>query len=139
VLLRRAMELIDANVTRDIGLADIADAVHVTPRAHHDLRAADRMRDTVTAIAGRWGFMHTGRFAVLYRQTYGQSPHTPLRDDPAGAQLPPSSPVRTDESMALSLRTLWAYRGFGGDLTRTAAALAVHRSTVRYRLHRIRT
>jgi DNA-binding PucR family transcriptional regulator len=40
--------------------------------------------------------------------------------------------------MALLLRTLWAYRGFGGDLTRTAAALAVHRSTVRYRLHRIR-
>jgi hypothetical protein len=29
--------------------------------------------------------------------------------------------------MALLLRTLWAYRGFGGDLASTAAALAVHR------------
>ncbi len=33
---------------------------------------------TVAEIAGRWGFEHAGRFAVLYRQTYGQSPHTTL-------------------------------------------------------------
>jgi AraC-like DNA-binding protein len=104
VLLRRAIEFIDANVARDISLADIAEAVHVTPRAvqymfrrhldttpmqylrrlrlqyaHQELLASDRMQDTVTAIAARWGFMHTGRFAVLYRQTYGQSPHTTLR------------------------------------------------------------
>ncbi|WP_253867715.1 AraC family transcriptional regulator [Mycobacterium sp. GA-1285] len=104
VLLRRAMEFMDANATQDIALADIAEAVHVTPRAvqymfrhhldttplqylrrlrlhyaHQQLLAADRNSDTVTAIAARWGFAHTGRFAVLYRQTYGQSPHTTLR------------------------------------------------------------
>ena len=33
---------------------------------------------TVTEIAQRWGFLHTGRFAVLYRQIYGRSPHTTL-------------------------------------------------------------
>jgi transcriptional regulator GlxA family with amidase domain len=47
--------------------------------AHHELLAADRRNDTVTAIAARWGFMHTSRFAVFYRQTYGRSPHVTLR------------------------------------------------------------
>jgi DNA-binding PucR family transcriptional regulator len=44
-----------------------------------------------------------------------------------------------DEQMALLLRTLRAYHELDGDLARTAAALLVHRSTVRYRLHRIRS
>jgi AraC-like DNA-binding protein len=104
VLLRRAMEYMNANATSDIGLAEIAEAVHVTPRAvqymfrrhlettpmqylrrlrlhyaHLELLAGDRMHNTVTDIAARWGFAHTGRFAVLYRQTYGRSPHTTLR------------------------------------------------------------
>jgi transcriptional regulator GlxA family with amidase domain len=103
-LLRRAMEYMDANASNDIGLADIAGAIHVTPRAvqymfrrhldttplqylrrmrlhyaHLELSAADRMMDTVTEIAARWGFAHTGRFAVIYRQAYGQSPHATLR------------------------------------------------------------
>ncbi|HET6736379.1 helix-turn-helix transcriptional regulator [Mycobacterium sp.] len=103
-LLRRAIEYIDANAASDISLADIAEAVHVTPRAvqymfrrnldmtpmqylrrirlhhaHEALLAGDRMRDSVTAIAARWGFMHTSRFAVLYRETYGRSPHATLR------------------------------------------------------------
>jgi AraC-like DNA-binding protein len=104
VLLRRAIEYIDANAINDIGLADIAEAVHVTPRAvqymfrrhlettplqylrrlrvhyaHQELLTGDRTHSTVTEIAARWGFAHTGRFAVMYRQTYGQSPHTTLR------------------------------------------------------------
>ena len=104
VLLARAIEFIDANAANDVSLADIAEAVHVTPRAvqymfrrhlettplqylrkvrlhhaHQEFLGADRMQETVTAIAARWGFVHTGRFAVLYRQTYGQSPHTTLR------------------------------------------------------------
>lgn len=104
VLLRRAVDYMDRNADNDIALADVAEAIHVTPRAvqymfrkhlnttplqylrelrlhraHHDLIKANRMDDTVTAIAARWGFMHSGRFAVLYRETYGQSPHTTLR------------------------------------------------------------
>ncbi|MGE2721572.1 AraC family transcriptional regulator [Mycolicibacterium celeriflavum] len=102
VLLRRAIEFMEANVRDDIALPDIAEAVHVTPRAvqymfqrhlattplqylrrmrlnyaHQELLGA-RNGDTVTEIAARWGFAHTGRFAVLYRQTYGQSPHVTL-------------------------------------------------------------
>jgi AraC-like DNA-binding protein len=105
VLLRRAIEFIDANVIEDIALAEIAEAAYLTPRAvqymfrrhlhsapmqylrrlrlhyaHQELRAADRTQDTVTAIAAHWGFMDTSRFAVLYRQTYGQRPHTTLRE-----------------------------------------------------------
>lgn len=105
VLLRRAVDFIQANASNDIALADIADAVHVssravqymfrrhldtTPlqyvrrlrlaRAHTDLVAGNPLDDTVSAIATRWGFAHTGRFAVQYRQNYGQSPHETLRD-----------------------------------------------------------
>ncbi len=88
----------------DISINEIAAAVHLTPRAvqylfrrqldttpteymrsvrlhraHQELLAGDRSKTTVTEIAQRWGFAHTGRFAVLYRQTYGQSPHTTLK------------------------------------------------------------
>lgn len=103
-LLRRAIGFIEANVAEPISLADIADAVHITPRAvqymfrrhldttpmqylrdvrlrhaHNDLVVSNRMNQTVTSIAAKWGFMHTGRFAVLYRQMYGVSPHETLR------------------------------------------------------------
>jgi AraC-like DNA-binding protein len=105
-LIRRAVEYIESNASADIAIADIADAIHVTPRAvqymfrrhlgttptqymrrvrlhhaHQDLMTADRVHNTVAAIAAKWGFAHTGRFAVQYRQTYGRSPHTTLRDE----------------------------------------------------------
>lgn len=104
VLLRRAMAHIDEHAAEDISIGDVASAVYVTPRAlqymfrrhldstpmaylrrvrldhvHRDLLAGDRATTTVTATAARWGFAHTGRFAVLYRETYGQSPHVTLR------------------------------------------------------------
>jgi AraC-like DNA-binding protein len=105
VLLRRAIAFIEEHADSDIGLSDIAHATYVTPRAiqlmfrrhrnctpmeylrrvrlhhaHHDLLRANRAQTTVTQVASRWGFAHTGRFAVYYRQVYGQSPHTTLRD-----------------------------------------------------------
>jgi AraC-like DNA-binding protein len=104
-VLRRAIEFIEANADGDIALADIAQAVHISPRAvqymfrrhlettplqylrrlrlhyaHRDLAAGDRGTDTVAGIAARWGFAHTGRFAVFYRDAYGRSPHETLRD-----------------------------------------------------------
>jgi AraC-like DNA-binding protein len=104
VLLRRGIDYLERNVGNDVALGDIADAIHVTPRAvqymfrkhldttplqylrrlrlhraHQDLLNCDRAHDTVTAVAARWGFMHSGRFAVMYRETYGQSPHATLR------------------------------------------------------------
>jgi AraC-like DNA-binding protein len=88
----------------DITINDVAAAVHLTPRAvqylfrrqleitpteymrrvrlrraHEELLAADRSNTTVTEIAQRWGFAHTGRFAVLYRHTYGRSPQAALQ------------------------------------------------------------
>ena len=100
--LKDAVAFIHHHAT-DIGLNDLAAAVHLTPRAvqylfrrqldttpteymrrvrlhraHQELLAGDRSSATVTEIAQRWGFADTGRFAVLYRQKYGQSPHATL-------------------------------------------------------------
>jgi hypothetical protein len=58
------------------------------------------------------------------------------RGTPGGAAQPTTTPA--DERMALLVRTLWGYRELGCDLARSAAALGVHRSTMRYRLYRIR-
>jgi AraC-like DNA-binding protein len=102
--LKEAVSFIHRHPADDIGINDVAAAVHLTPRAvqylfrrqldttpteymrrvrlshaHQELVAATSATSTVTEIAQRWGFAHTGRFAVLYRQTYGQSPHTTLR------------------------------------------------------------
>ncbi|TCO53520.1 AraC family transcriptional regulator [Actinocrispum wychmicini] len=106
--LRRAMRFIDDHPASEIGVADIAAAVHVTvravqyafhrqgttpmayvrrvrlDRAHRDLLAADPTTGvTVTQIAARWGFFHAGRFAGYYRDAYGRPPtQTLLRDAP---------------------------------------------------------
>lgn len=109
--LKEAVAFIHRHTTEDIGINDVAAAVHLTPRAvqylfrrqldttpteymrrvrlrraHHELVAATTATSTVTEIAQRWGFAHTGRFAVLYRQTYGQSPHTTLRQQGAARE-----------------------------------------------------
>ncbi|MBM9624192.1 helix-turn-helix transcriptional regulator [Streptomyces zhihengii] len=97
--LRRAMTFIEDNAHRDIGLADIATASHVTPRAvqyafsrhadltplgylrrvrlhhaHTALRASFPGTTTVKAIAARWGFTHQGRFAAAHRAVYRRIP-----------------------------------------------------------------
>ena len=102
--LRDAVAFIHRHAASDVGINDVAAAVHLTPRAvqylfrrqlgttpteymrrvrlyraHQELLAGERSNTTVTEIAQRWGFAHTGRFAVLYRQTYGQSPHATLK------------------------------------------------------------
>ncbi|MFD5409286.1 helix-turn-helix domain-containing protein [Streptomyces nojiriensis] len=97
---RRAVAFIDSEPD-----AEIAAAAGVTPRAlqyafrrhlgatpmaylrrvrlglaHADLVAADPSRDTVTAIANRWGFHHQGRFAAVYRAAYGVPPRCTLAE-----------------------------------------------------------
>lgn len=104
-LLRRAIAFVDDHAQADISTTDIADAVYVTPRAlqymfrrhldctptdylrrvrlhhaHQELIAGDRTTITVGDVARHWGFLHTGRFAVYYRQHYGRSPHDTLRE-----------------------------------------------------------
>lgn len=103
-VLERALAFIHDNADTEIGLADIAAAADVTPRAvqymfrryldttpleylrrvrlhrvHRDLQAADPSVDTVSAIAGRWGFTHAGRFSMAYKQAFGTAPSTTLR------------------------------------------------------------
>ncbi|ALE76631.1 hypothetical protein FRP1_24035 [Pseudonocardia sp. EC080625-04] len=104
-VLRRAVEFIDANAHRDIGLAEVARAARIGPRGlqhlfrrHRDQTPLEYLRrvrlegahgdlvlavpgdgDTVAAIAARWGFAHAGRFAVEYRRVYGRSPGQTLR------------------------------------------------------------
>jgi AraC-like DNA-binding protein len=98
-----AVSFIQRHAGDGIGINDVAAAVRLTPRAvqylfrqqldttpteylrrvrlhraHQDLLDGNRSTTTVGEIAQRWGFAHTGRFAVLYREAYGQSPHTTL-------------------------------------------------------------
>jgi transcriptional regulator GlxA family with amidase domain len=107
-ILRNAIDFIQENADADIGLEDIAAAVNVSPRsvqyafrrnlgatpleylrrvrldrAHRDLKAADPANDTVTAIAGRWGFSHAGRFSLAYKAAFGTAPSQTLRAYPA--------------------------------------------------------
>ncbi|MGV9578833.1 helix-turn-helix transcriptional regulator [Streptomyces sp. NPDC003509] len=102
--LRRAKAFIEENAHRTIGLADIAAAAFVTPRAvqyafsrhtdttplghlrhvrltraHSDLMKADPHVSSVTRIAAAWGFPHVGRFAAAYRRHYGVTPAVTLR------------------------------------------------------------
>ncbi|WP_435173135.1 AraC family transcriptional regulator [Actinacidiphila sp. bgisy145] len=57
-------------------------------RAHRELLAADAADGTtVTAIATRWGFFHTGRFATSYRAAYGVMPSDNLKASPTQALL----------------------------------------------------
>jgi transcriptional regulator GlxA family with amidase domain len=99
---RRAVAFIEEHADCNITPADIAAAAFVTiravqlafrrhlnttpteylrrvrlDRAHGDLAAAAPDRQTVTAVAYRWGFSNASRFAALYRKTYGVPPsHT---------------------------------------------------------------
>lgn len=102
--LKEAVSFIHRHAAGEVGINEVAAAVHLTPRAvqylfrrqlgttpteymrrvrlnraHQELISGSPTTAKVTEIAQRWGFAHTGRFAVLYRQTYGQSPHSTLR------------------------------------------------------------
>ena len=102
VTLRRAIAFIDEHARDDIAVAEIAAAAGVTIRAvqlafrrhldttprgylrrvrldcaHRQLSAADPQHESVTAVAYRWGFTNSSRFAAYYRQAYGVLPsHT---------------------------------------------------------------
>ncbi len=103
--LRRAVSFIEANPDIDISVTDIAHAACVSPRAlqlafrrHLDTTPLAYLRrvrlgharddlqsaapgdgETVTAIAYRWGFASSSRFARQYRAAYGTTPSETLR------------------------------------------------------------
>jgi AraC-like DNA-binding protein len=103
--LRRAIAFIDEHAHEDIAGAQIAAAAGVTIRAvqlafrrhldttplgylrrvrldyaHRQLAAADPQHESVTAVAYRWGFASSSRFAAYYRQAYGVLPSHTLRN-----------------------------------------------------------
>jgi AraC-like DNA-binding protein len=104
-VVRRAMDFIEANADREMTLSEVADASGIGPRGlqaaflrhqdttpdayarlvrmervHRDLQDADPAgRDTVPAIAARWGFADPGRFAGAYQQAYSRPPDETLR------------------------------------------------------------
>lgn len=103
----RAIQLIEANPTEAWSTVRLAREVHLSVRALQarfrrdvNMSPMDYVRQarlrrvrmalvdatpsttTVRALAQRYGFAHLGRFAALYRQTYGESPATTLRRPP---------------------------------------------------------
>jgi AraC-like DNA-binding protein len=108
--LRRAIAYLERNARHDLTISDVAAAVYLTPPtvqlmfrrqlnctpmeflrrirlrgADAELRAAVPGSGSVTEIAARWGFTHTGRFAKQYRAEYGCSPSVTLRTAPPSA------------------------------------------------------
>lgn len=110
VIVRRAVEFIEANADRPLTLSDIAAAAGVGPRglqhafrrqqdvtpmgylrrvrlrrAHDELRQADPSSGaTVASVAARYGFGHPGRFSQAYAQAFGQLPRETLAGSAGG-------------------------------------------------------
>jgi transcriptional regulator GlxA family with amidase domain len=103
-VLRRAVQFIEENAHRPIGIADIASACQRGPRAlqlafrrgagttpwayvrsvrlsraRWDLEQGDPRDETVFSVANRWGFTNRSRFSAEYRAAYGESPGATLR------------------------------------------------------------
>ena len=57
-------------------------------RVHAELTAGSAESATVTMVAGRWGFVHLGRFASQYRQLFGETPSETLRTGRGAAATP---------------------------------------------------
>lgn len=100
-----AIDYIDRHLTLPMTVGEVAEAVdlsvrslqnqfrtdlHQTPTNYIRSRRLDRARSdladanpasgaTVTDIASRWGFTHLGRFSVVYKSRFGESPSQTLR------------------------------------------------------------
>jgi AraC-like DNA-binding protein len=103
---RRATAFIEEHAARDISIAEVAAAANATiravqlafrrhlnttpldylqrvrlDRARAELLAADPARESVAAVAYRWGFRSPDRFAAAYYQAYGVPPDRTLHQD----------------------------------------------------------
>jgi AraC-like DNA-binding protein len=100
---KRAIGYIEANLDTTIGLPEIVAASGVPGRTllqhFRDFHGTSPMRylrtaryekarealrraepeESITEIAGRWGFTHLGRFSVEYRKRFGEAPSQTLR------------------------------------------------------------
>lgn len=101
---RKAISLIEHHAAEPLSVEDIAEAVGVGVRAlqtgfrrfadttpmsylrdvrlrqvHAELLAAEPGSVSVTEVAARWQFLHAGRFAVQYRERFGEKPSATLQ------------------------------------------------------------
>lgn len=102
---QRAVDYIHPNPARPITVVELADhagtgvrALQNAFRTQHDMTPLEYLRlvrldrarmdlqasepsdgDTVAGVAARWGFTNPGRFAQVYKQTFGRSPRHELR------------------------------------------------------------
>jgi AraC-like DNA-binding protein len=101
--LRRAISFMGEHAQDKISLVDIAAYVYVTPRslqymfrkhteltpmgylkqlrlhlAHMDLVTHEKHQVTISAVARKWKFGHSGRFAAMYQQAFGCTPAATL-------------------------------------------------------------
>lgn len=115
---KRAIDFMEAHLHLPITLVDIAKASGVPGRTllehFKDHRSVSPMRylrnarlakarqallgtdcaASVTQIAMEWGFSHLGRFAIEYRNQFGESPSNTLTRSRAGRPIPPKKPAK---------------------------------------------
>jgi AraC-like DNA-binding protein len=78
-----SVRALEAAFRRHLGTTPMAHVRAVRlARVHDDLARAEPGSTTVTAVAGRWGFTHYGRFTAQYRQRFGCSPRQTLDGSP---------------------------------------------------------
>jgi transcriptional regulator GlxA family with amidase domain len=105
--LRRAEEFLAASLSKAVSLADVAAGPGVSVRTlsrgfrvqhgvrpigfpqkrrleatRRELVAASPGEVTVTEVANRYCFGHTGRFAIAYRRVFGEPPSETVRRRP---------------------------------------------------------
>jgi AraC-like DNA-binding protein len=103
-VIRNAVDIIEGHAAEPLTVEDVAEAVGIgvralqqgfrryldtTPmnylrdvrfrRVRAELAASDPNTTSVTDIAVQWGFYHGGRFAVQYRERFGEVPSATLR------------------------------------------------------------
>jgi AraC-like DNA-binding protein len=120
IIIRRFREIQDADPLKLLGIAEISRAIGVPDRtlrmvcqeqfgvspaqylllrrmrlARRALRQADPAVTSVTNIATEFGFWELGRFAVRYRQIFGETPSATLRAAGQPGRYPAPGPAAT--------------------------------------------
>ncbi|OLT18885.1 hypothetical protein BJF78_11880 [Pseudonocardia sp. CNS-139] len=114
-----------------IGVGGVALLPSQLARSYDEARRALRIRQAPRVPAGVTSYEELGVYKLLAGQDTGEAEH--FVREWLGVLLDYDAANHTD-----LVRTLWQYYECGGNYDGTAGALVIHRSTLRYRLRRIR-